>query len=75
MQNKVEKKPYNWTTAQAWVAVSGGYAIRLPFHPCETLTLTPAALKFAAPHGLLPNESPETVENKSKANTVAKVLV
>ncbi|KAF2204140.1 hypothetical protein GQ43DRAFT_438217 [Delitschia confertaspora ATCC 74209] len=71
----VRKTP-EWTMEQAFFAVSGGFAVDLSgFSPHRRVALTLHGLKFLASLGLLPLETPETVADKSKADSVAKILV
>ncbi|KAH7138838.1 hypothetical protein B0J11DRAFT_515434 [Dendryphion nanum] len=65
-----------WTSSVASFALSGGFAVPTSFHPRHTsLTLTPPALIQLARLGLLPNETPESIADKSKADIFAKALV
>lgn len=74
--NEKDNRPANWTTSQAFFALSGGFAVPSSnFHPSPQLTLTSPALVFLARHGLLPRSSPTAVADKSKADTIAKLLV
>lgn len=73
---KTPEKFPSWTMQQAFFALSGGFAADLSsFSPRGRVTFTLNGLKLLATLGLLPLESPETVEDKSKADYVAKVLV
>jgi hypothetical protein len=74
--NDKKKEQETWTMEQAFFALSGGFAIdSSSFSPHARITFTPPGLLFLARLGLLPNESPEAVNDKSKADYVAKVLV
>ncbi|KAF2008385.1 hypothetical protein BU24DRAFT_313500, partial [Aaosphaeria arxii CBS 175.79] len=78
---------WTWTTEQAFFALTGGFAIPAPSRlesatalenksaaPTH-LTLTPSGILFLAQLGLLPNTTPETVSDKSKADLIAKLVV
>ncbi|KAF2489978.1 hypothetical protein BU16DRAFT_518682, partial [Lophium mytilinum] len=65
-----------WTTEQAFFATSGGFSVDAStFWPQEQLTFTPNGLVELARLGLLPDVSPTTITDKTKADVVAKVLV
>ncbi|ORY17079.1 hypothetical protein BCR34DRAFT_60443 [Clohesyomyces aquaticus] len=66
---------HKWTTEQAFFALSGGFAIPTPYHHRRQLTLTLCGLQLFARLGLLPATAPASVSDKSKADTVAKILV
>jgi hypothetical protein len=74
-ENK-DKKQDVWTMEQAFFAFSGGFGVdSSSFFPQSRLTFTVPGLIFLAKIGLLPNESPDAVNDKSKADYVAKILV
>ncbi|KAF2278252.1 uncharacterized protein EI97DRAFT_492768 [Westerdykella ornata] len=69
-----KRKP--WTMEQAFFAVSGGYAVdSSSFNPHPRLTFTVPGIRFLAQIGLLPDDPPEVVTDKSKADYAAKILV
>jgi hypothetical protein len=71
-----QKKKETWTMEQAFFAISGGFAVdSSSFSPHSRLTFTSEGIVLLAQLGLLPNETPETVNDKSKADYVAKALV
>lgn len=73
---KEEKKMEIWSMEQAFFALSGGFAVdSTTFSPHPRLTLTPSGLLVLAKLGILPNENPDVISDKSKADYVAKVLV
>jgi hypothetical protein len=75
-RKKKEKKKETWTMEQAFFALSGGFAVESSsFSPHKRITFTWPGIILLAKLGLLPNETPETVSDKSKADYVAKALV
>lgn len=65
-----------WTTTQAFYAVIGGFAVKsASFWKKPYITLTPAGILELAKMGLLPQLSKEEIEDKSKADTIAKALI
>ncbi len=61
---------------QAYFAVIGGFAVKSKsFWHTEHLTFTPSGILELARVGLLPTMSPESVQDKSKADGLAKMLV
>ncbi|KAI9887261.1 MAG: hypothetical protein M1823_000932 [Watsoniomyces obsoletus] len=65
-----------WTMEQAYFAVLGGFAVKSrSFWYTDHLTFTPAGMLELARVGLLPTIPPESVQDKSKADALAKVLV
>ncbi|KAF2453671.1 hypothetical protein BDY21DRAFT_123723 [Lineolata rhizophorae] len=71
-----ENRRAPWSLEQAFFALSGGIAVASDsFWTHSKLTFTPAGIVELARVGHLPNISLETVADKSKANTIAKVLV
>ena len=65
-----------WTTTQAFYAVIGGFAVKsTSFWKKPYITLTPAGIMELAKMGLLPQLSKEEIEDKSKADTIAKALI
>jgi hypothetical protein len=65
-----------WTIEVAFFAVSGGFAVdTTTFWNKAQLTFTPAGILQLAKVGALPSPSVDSVVDKSKADTVAKMLV
>ncbi len=71
-----QNQPHTWSTEQAFFAICGGFAVKsASFYPTERLTFTVQGLLELAKSGLLPSISGDDIEDKSKANTVAKTIV
>ena len=65
-----------WTTEQAYYAVCGGLAIDTSsFSKQPRMTLTAKGIVLLAEIGLLPQVSKEDVDDRSKADSIAKILV
>ncbi len=61
---------------QAFFVVMGGFVVESqPFCPSSHLTFTPGGIYELAKAGLLPRISTEVVEDKSKADAIAKLIV
>jgi hypothetical protein len=79
------KREHEWTTTHSWFAYMGGFAIStkqgleslpgeyIPGSP--RLSLNYKAVRVVARLGLLPGISRESIKDKSKADSLAKVLV
>ena len=65
-----------WTATHGFYAVMGGFAVDTSsFWKKEQTTFTPAGIVKLAELGLLPAMSEKDIQDKSKANSFAKVLV
>ncbi|KAI9718373.1 MAG: hypothetical protein M1812_004094 [Candelaria pacifica] len=65
-----------WTMHQAFFAVMGGFVVESRrFNPSSHLTFTPGGIFELAKAGLLPRISTEVIEDKSKADAIAKLVV
>ena len=72
-----------WTLTHSFYAVMGGYAFdspeSTPFLPrsSKRMTITPRGVAFLAEHApeVLPDLSQEQIEDKSKASSIAKIIV
>jgi hypothetical protein len=74
ISKREEFKP--WTMQQAYFAVLGGFvADAKSFWSAEHLTFTPSGIIELAKAGLLPTLTSDSVEDKSKADALAKMLV
>lgn len=70
-QQKVEQ----WNLKQAFFAVSGGIAVdSSDFWTTKTLTFTPSGVRELAQLDVLPEISETDVEDRSKADALAKIL-
>lgn len=70
-----QNQSFSWTTEQAFFAICGGFVVKSDsFYPTERLTFTAQGLLELAKTGLLPSIAQEDVQDKSKANTVGKVI-
>lgn len=84
------KPKHEWTTTHSFFASTGGFAFEIdethddsgkpqpPFLPAECprrLTLTARGVALLAQCGLLPDIAEEEIQDKSKANNMAKGLV
>jgi hypothetical protein len=78
MNAVTEKSPgiQPWSIEVAFFAVSGGFAVdSSTFWRQSQLTFTPAGILKLAKSGKLPTPSVDSVIDKSKADTIAKMLV
>jgi hypothetical protein len=65
-----------WTMTQGYFAISGGIAVDVSgFHSAMTLTFTPSGILELARAGVLPQVDTSTIQDKSKADSVAKAIV
>lgn len=65
-----------WTLKQAFFAVLGGLSVdSTSFHTTTRFTFTPVGILQLARAGLLPDITEDEVEDRSKADAVAKILV
>ncbi|KAF2743529.1 hypothetical protein M011DRAFT_410288 [Sporormia fimetaria CBS 119925] len=70
------KTQESWTSEQTFFALSGGFAVdSSAFSPVPRVSFTLPGLLLLAKLGLLPEESPESVSDKSKADYAAKAFV
>ncbi|KAI9837268.1 MAG: hypothetical protein M1819_000342 [Sarea resinae] len=75
-QFRPEKRFEPWTMQQAFFTVMGGFAVESSsFCDSPAQTFTPAGILELAKAGLLPRISIETIEDKSKADEIAKLFV
>lgn len=65
-----------WTMTQGYFAISGGIAADVSgFHSARTLTFTPSGILELARAGILPQVDTNTIQDKSKADSLAKAIV
>lgn len=69
-------KRQHWTLRQAFFLNAGGLCVESSsFHPLDQVTFTPYGVLELAKAGLLPNIDDHLLDDKSNADTFAKVIV
>ena len=88
-QSKPRGPKHKWTLIHSFFASTGGFAIEctpyiakesendniLPKGTPIRLTVTAKGMEFLAKRGVIPNVAREDIEDKSKADALAKMLV
>ena len=73
---EIPKRFQEWNLSQALYATMGGFAVdSTSFWRQSRITFTPAGILELAQLGILPCVSAEDIEDKSKADTLAKFIV
>lgn len=74
---KYDQETQKWSNVDCFFAVMGGFAFDAssisPKH--KRLTVTPSGIKFLINVGIVPEISRESIEDKSKADVLAELLV